>query len=153
MGLEKNYGEILSKAGYKLTKPRREIMKVLQENSAQHLSAEEIHNKLREKGSKVGLATVYRTVETFCEIGLLNSLSFDEARKRYELEDQEDHHHHLICLSCGYIVEFSDDLLKDFMASIEKKYNFKVTDHVLKYLGYCQQCQKNNSSNPTREEK
>ncbi len=127
-------------AKFKLTTPRRLIMEILLENEGDHLTAEDIHNRLREKGHQVGLATVYRTLELFCELDILSRLNFEDASSYYELEEQDQHHHHLICLSCNKIIEFSDELLEDFMESIVKKYGFEVTDHKIKYLGYCSDC-------------
>ncbi len=127
-------------ASYKLTGPRRKIMEVLLENEGAHLTAEDIHHLLRVKGNQVGLATVYRTLELFCELNILSQLNFEDSTSYYELEAKDQHHHHLICLSCNKIIEFSDEMLENFMKSIEGQYGFEVTEHKIKYLGYCSEC-------------
>ncbi len=127
-------------ASYKLTGPRRKIMEVLLENEGAHLTAEDIHHLLRVKGNQVGLATVYRTLELFCELNILSQLNFEDSTSYYELEAKDQHPHHLICLSCNKIIEFSDEMLENFMKSIEGQYGFEVTEHKIKYLGYCSEC-------------
>lgn len=132
---------VLMKAGHKMTIPRQEIMNVLLINKGKHLTAEDIYHQLREQGAQVGMATVYRTLELFCDLGILSALHFQDSVRHYELEiEEEDHHHHLICQSCGKIEEFSDELLQNFMGNVEERYGFTVTHHSIKYFGYCRDC-------------
>ncbi len=142
----------LVEENYKITQPRRIILKTLLELQEKHFTAEEVYSRLRQEGAGVGLATVYRTLEVLCKIGILNSLNLDEESRCYELEDVDDHHHHLICLGCGEIKEFSDEMIKDFMKHIEDEYNYKVTDHLLKYYGYCSKCRQAGEGNEGGEE-
>lgn len=134
------YEERMTEANFKLTSQRRLILKVLIEHMADHPSAEEIYKVVREQNPRVGLATVYRTLELFCELGILHELNFDNNCRRYELEQGERHHHHLICMKCGKIVEFSDYVLKDLEQYIQDEHKFEVTDHRIKFYGYCAEC-------------
>lgn len=136
------YEKLLSDKNFKLTFQRRLILKILLENDNKHLSADEIYQLVREKNPKVGLATVYRTVELLHELGILQELDFDDDCRRYEIDQGEEHHHHLICLQCGKIVEFNDHMLKDLEEHIHTYHHFNVVDHRIKFFGYCSDCQK-----------
>ena len=68
---------------------------------------------------------------------------FGDGRNRYELNDEEfaHFHHHLICVKCGKVSEFEDDMLETLESIIAKKLNFRTIDHQLKVYGYCSDCQ------------
>lgn len=91
------------------------------------------------------MATIYRTLDLFTELDLVKRLDFGDGRNRYELNDEEfaHFHHHLICVKCGHVAEFEDDMLETLESIIAKKLNFKTIDHQLKVYGYCGNCQKN----------
>jgi len=74
---------------------------------------------------------------------LLKRLDFGDGRNRYELNDEEfaHFHHHLICVKCGKVSEFEDDMLETLESIIAKKLNFRTIDHQLKVYGYCSDCQ------------
>lgn len=136
----REYEDRMTAKNFKLTSQRRLILKALLENMADHPSAEEVYQFVREQNPRVGLATVYRTLELFCELGILHELNFDNNCRRYELEQGDRHHHHLICLKCGKIVEFSDYVLQDLEGYIRSQHNFDVVDHRIKFYGYCSEC-------------
>lgn len=136
----------MAAANFKLTSQRRQILKVLLEKQEEHPSAEEVYQYVRSKNPRIGLATVYRTLELFSELGIVQELNFDNNCRRYELDQGESHHHHLICVDCGKIVEFSDYILKDLEKHIGEEYNFNVIDHRIKFYGYCPDCQNDKDS-------
>ncbi|WP_046159885.1 Fur family transcriptional regulator [Caldanaerobacter subterraneus] len=130
--------EKLKEKGFKLTTQRRVILDVIMENKNKHLSSEEIYDLVKRKYPEIGLATVYRTLQLFEELGLVYKLNFDEGRNRYELYQEDAHqHHHLICLKCGNVIEMEGDLLEDLEKLIEKTKNFEIVDHNAKFYGYC----------------
>lgn len=134
---------LLAAENYKLTSQRKQILKILLDNEGEHLSAEEVYNILQEKKSGIGLATVYRTLELFCELGIVRQIDFDEDRRRYELnQDNNIHHHHLVCFECGKVIEFNDQILEEFEEHLQDKYSFKVEEHQIKFYGYCEECKK-----------
>jgi Fur family ferric uptake transcriptional regulator len=135
-----NLKKILAANNYKLTSQRKKILKALLDNQGEHLSAEDIYGILKEDNPSIGLATVYRSLELFCELGLIQQLDFDEDRKRYEVEGKGKHHHHLVCLSCNKIIEFNDQILEEFEQDLQQEHNFKVTEHKMKFYGYCNNC-------------
>lgn len=136
--------EQLKEKGYKLTTQRRIILDVILENQGKHLSPEEIYEKVRGKYPEIGLATVYRTLQLFEELNIIYKLNFNDGCSRYELNTNSgDHqHHHLICLSCGKVIEVQLDLLETLEEEIEKSGEFKIVDHNLKFFGYCKDCKK-----------
>lgn len=129
---------------YKLTPQRQIILQVFIDNRDKHLSAEDVHNIVRQQSNDIGLATVYRTLELLSELDILQKMDFGDGRSRYEINetDTPHHHHHLICLSCGKVIEFEDDLLEDLENVIAKSSNFTIIDHQVKFYGYCQECRK-----------
>ena len=140
-----NLREILSKNHYKVTPQRKEIVRIFCENAnpQHHLSAEEIYDILLGKGFDFGLATVYRSVELLNTLGILSRIDFGDGRARYELagENPKKHnHHHLLCLNCKKVIEFEEDLLDDLEKIIEKKSDFKIENHEVKFFGYCSEC-------------
>lgn len=131
----------LNEKDYKLTSQRRVILKALLENGEGHLSAEDVYNLVKLKNPEIGLATVYRTLELLAEMEVLQKMNFGDGRSRYELNEGEvHHHHHLICLNCGLVTEFTDDLLETLEEAIASKSGFKIVDHDLKFYGLCQKC-------------
>jgi len=126
---------------YKLTAQRRDILDVLIDNSGKHYSAEELYAEVKKINPDIGLATVYRTLELMCQLGIAHQLDFDSNYKRYELSLEGEHHHHLICVECGKIVEFTDEDMEDFEKRLEKDYDFRIIDHNIKVFGYCKECQ------------
>ena len=89
-----NIVSLLKEKGFRVTKPRLEIIKVL---SNYPLSAEEIHDALDKKNIRVDLASVYRSLELFVKMSVVYSIELGEGKKRYELVNKNYHHHHLIC--------------------------------------------------------
>ena len=85
------------------------------------------------------MATVYRTLELLSKEKIINQLNFEEGYCRYELESQA-HHHHLVCLKCGKITEFNDQLLEKMEEALAAEHEFQIVGHLLKFYGYCVQC-------------
>lgn len=136
--------EDLKKKGYKLTPQRRAIVDTIIENEGQHLTAEEIYDKVKKNCPEIGLATVYRTITLLEELGIISRLDLNDGCSRYEImHSNETHrHHHLICNNCNKVFEVQDDLLDGLENQIEKQYKFKILDHSVKFYGMCYECQK-----------
>jgi len=138
---EDNIKKKLDMHKYKLTEQRATVLEVMVECKGKHLSAEEVFNRARKILPNIGIATVYRTLESLSAIGILYKNMFDEGKYRYELYNDNDYHyhHHLICLNCGKIMEVEDDFLNNLEQYIELQ-GFKIVDHDLKFYGYCPDC-------------
>lgn len=137
-----DFKEKLKEKGCKLTMQRRSVLDVFLAHSNEHLSTEEIYDKVKANFPEIGLATVYRTVQLFEEIGIVDRLNFDDGCSRFELcsENTLHHHHHLICEECNKVFEVEKDLLDEVEKDIEKKYQFKVHDHNVIFYGICKDC-------------
>jgi Fur family ferric uptake transcriptional regulator len=101
--------DLLDKKGLKITTQRKIVFDVLTENEEEHLSPEEIYELIKDKNPTIGIATIYRTLQLFEDIGLVIKLNFDDGCSRYELLlphiNEVHQHHHLVCKKCGKIIE------------------------------------------------
>lgn len=100
---------------------------------------------MKDEYPKMGLATVYRTLQLLYEIQLIDRIHFNDGCIRYEIGhifdgDSKHSHHHLICRTCGRVMPFEDDFLEDLEAQIEADTGFHVLDHELKFYGQCKEC-------------
>ncbi len=128
--------------GTKRLTPQRElVIRIFAEHPGEHLSAEEVHQLVKSRFQDIGLATVYRSLELLTDLDILTRISFDDGRARYEFNQEETHHHHhLVCVECGHVDEYGEDLLDPLEARILKDRGFHVLDHELKFYGLCQRC-------------
>lgn len=129
----------LRKAGLKVTLPRIKILKLLETSKKRHISAEEIYKSLVAQEEDVGLATVYRVLTQFEEAGLVVRHRFDGEHSVFELQ-QDVHHDHLVCVDCGYVAEFVDDIIEKRQKEIAATKGFELTDHELTLYGICEKC-------------
>ena len=132
----------LKEKGYKLTPQRRAIVDMIIRNEGSHLTTEELYDLVKEECPEIGLATVYRTVQLLEEMGVVCKLDLNDGCSRYELiHDHENHqHHHLICNNCGKVIEVEEDLLEGLENDIQKKYDFVIKNHSVKFYGTCSDC-------------
>ena len=130
----------LRRAGLKVTLPRFKILKILESADPHHMSAENVYRKLVEMGEDVGLATVYRVLTQFETAGLVKRHNFGSGHSVFEM-DQGGHHDHLVCINCGKVEEFIDEIIESRQEAISKKSKFKMTDHSLTIYGICQPCE------------
>ncbi|XOB62485.1 Fur family transcriptional regulator [Campylobacterota bacterium DY0563] len=136
----KNFKEHISKLGYKNTIQKDYILKVMY-YSNDHLSAEEIAQKIqKEFNLDIGIATVYRSLNFFEEMDLIKSLDVGDGVRRFEFKTEHEHHDHMVCIKCGKIIEFSDDLIELNQIKIAEKNGFALKDHIMTIYGICQQC-------------
>lgn len=130
----------LKDAGLKITTPRLKILQILEQSQKHHLSAEDVYKGLLDLGEDVGLATVYRVLAQFDSVGLVKRHNFEGGYSVYELSEG-DHHDHLVCLSCGRVEEFVDEIIEQRQKMIAEHASFKMTDHALNIYGICLPCQ------------
>jgi len=130
----------LKKAGLKVTLPRLKILHILEQAKEHHFSAEDIYRLLLESGEDIGLATVYRVLTQFEEAGLVIRHHFEGGQSVFEM-DHGTHHDHLVCVKCGRVEEFVDQLIETRQEEIAKKAGYLITDHSLNIYGICKSCQ------------
>ncbi len=145
---QEQFKNLLKQNGLKVTSQRVAILEVLDSRPGKHLTAEEIYDYVREKYPEIGIATVYRTIQVLSELNLIDKLNLDDGYVRYEIskgskEETSHHHHHLICVNCGSVFAFQDDLLETLEERIMDTMGFCVVDHEVKLYGHCSACQAN----------
>ena len=139
------FQKLLKEKGLKMTRQRLVVLEVLAENPEQHLTAEDIYERVKVENPDIGLATVYRTVQLLLELELIDRINLDDGFVRYEIGDMEKkrlhhRHHHLICLKCGRVSAFQEDMLEALETGVKQALGFQVVDHEVKLYGYCKDC-------------
>lgn len=136
MSLESNN---LRKAGLKVTLPRMKILEILEVSSTRHMSAEDVYKALLDSGEEIGLATVYRVLTQFETAGLVNRHHFEGGHSVFEL-NQGGHHDHILCVKCGRVDEFVDEVIEQRQKAIAGDKGYEMTDHSLYIYGICPNC-------------
>ena len=129
----------LKKAGLKVTLPRMKILELLEASKTRHQTAEDIYKALLDAGAEIGLATVYRVLTQFESAGLVNRHHFEGGQAVFELNEGK-HHDHLVCVKCGKVIEFMDNLIEERQKKIAEDKGFKITEHSLILYGHCKSC-------------
>lgn len=128
----------LKTAGLRITSQRSLIMDIIHRG---HLDADEIYRQARQKDSHLSLSTVYRSLQAFKKLGLVEELHFDDTHHHYEVKPA-DEHHHLVCLGCGKVIEFRHPLSRYLKRSIPESRNFDITETEIRMAGYCAECRR-----------
>lgn len=131
----------LKSAGLKATFPRLKILDIFRRADPRHQSAEDVYRTLVSEDVDIGLATVYRVLTQFEQAGILTRSQFDGTRAVFEINDG-DHHDHLICTSCGKVVEFSEADIEKRQHEIAKEHGFTLESHTMMLYGICSKCNK-----------
>ena len=126
----------LKRVGLKTTLPRLKILEILENSESTHLRPEDIFLALQEHEEEIGLATVYRVLTQLETAGLVKRHHFDEGQAMFEIETGT-HHDHLICIKCGKVVEFADEIIEENQKLIAQQEGFKITDHKMVLYGIC----------------
>jgi Fur family transcriptional regulator, ferric uptake regulator len=121
------------------TRQRTAILHALQEADS-FLSAQELYDALRDKGLRVGLTTVYRNLQMMADENEVDVVRREDGESIFRRCDADDHHHHLVCRSCGYTVELANDELETWARSFAKKHRFSEVTHDLELFGLCRAC-------------
>lgn len=134
----------LNDKGWRLTSQREVILRVFQNlPEGKHLSAEDLHNCLKEQGDFISLSTIYRTVKLMARMGILRELELAEGHKHYELNQPYPYyHHHLICVKCNKTIEFKSDSILKVGAKTAQKEGYHLLDCQLSIHAICPQCQR-----------
>lgn len=131
----------LKGAGLKVTLPRIKILSILESSKQRHMSAEDVYKALLDADEDVSVATVYRVLTQFEQAGLIMRHHFEGGHSVFELGDG-DHHDHMVCVTCGKVEEFFDEVIEKHQNEIAKKHGFSITDHNHYLYGVCSSCQK-----------
>jgi len=131
-----NNRRALNVTGLRVTNQRALILDIIRRG---HLDADEIYRQAREKQPRLSLSTVYRTLQVLKKLGLVEELHFDETHHHYEMKPSSEHHH-LVCLSCGKVVEFECPLSPKMRENIAQEKGFEITGVEIRMTGYCSEC-------------
>lgn len=127
-----------SEKGRRGTRQRRVLRECLEQADG-FLSAQDIHDRLRESGAKVALSTVYRTLQAMSEAGELDVLRTDDGEATYRMCGPQ-HHHHLVCRECGRTVEVSGRLVEEWAEQAAEENGFVQVTHQVELSGLCADC-------------
>jgi len=132
--------EVLREAGVKPGAARTAVIDAVADQRC-CLSAPAIHEEVRLRRPRVGLASVYRALQTLTELGLVHRVDLRSSGARYEpAEPSGDHHHHLVCGDCGKVEAFSDDRLENVIHNVSEAASFRVDEHDVVLRGRCEAC-------------
>lgn len=130
---------LLEGKGYRLTPQRLIILTALQK-SGDHISAEDVFKQVRRQYPTINISTIYRTLELLEKINLVTSTDLGDGTKQYHYIESSKHHH-LVCKSCGDIMELSGSHLQPLKDVLYKEYKFKTNLNHLVIYGLCRRCQ------------
>ena len=131
----------LQRVGLKATLPRLKILEFLENSKVRHMSAEDVYKALLDSGEEIGLATVYRVLTQFEAAGLVTRHHFEGGQSVFEI-DHGKHHDHILCVKCGKVDEFYDNVIEERQEKIAAEKGYSMTDHSLYIYGVCPKCQK-----------
>ena len=118
----------LAKNGLKLTRQREIILEAFLK--ADHITAEDLYRELsRKKKLQLGLATIYRTLNLLCEVGIAQERHFGNTKTLYDNVSRKSHHDHLICNQCGRITEFESPDIERLQEEIARKKRYVIESH------------------------
>src|SRR5205823_8985794 len=131
---------VLDDAGYRSGGARRSVVELLGRQNC-CLSAQEIFDRLRSARRPVGIASVYRTLETLAALRLVKRIDAGDGVARYERADPAgEHHHHLVCRDCGKVEAFSDPRLERAIGRVAGGLGYEVEEHEVVLTGACEDC-------------
>jgi len=136
----KSSNEMLRKKGYRLTPQRHMILSVIQE-ADEHLSIDQILERVQERNPYVSLSTIYRTLELLRELGLVRENHLPGEQPHYETAESTEHHH-LVCRRCRTIIHLEDNLLGNLHEQVQQQHAFHGLTLDLVAAGYCDACWK-----------
>ena len=140
MGSARN---ILDRSSQRVTSQRALLLGLLRHSSG-HVDADELYRQARKKNSRISLSTVYRNLQLFKKLGLVEEHHFDEEHHHYEVKSGTEHQH-LLCVNCGKVVEFACPLSQRFRRDIGKRYDFDITGVEVRMTGLCSSCRNKES--------
>jgi len=133
--------DALRERGYRAGVARRSVVELL---GAQNccLTAQEVFDRLRASGRRVGMASVYRILDQLAADGYVQRVELGEGIARYEPHHHDGalHHHHLVCDGCGKIEAFSDEELERAIRKLEGRTGYAVAGHDVVLRGACRDC-------------
>ena len=139
MKKEPNNNQTIQIQGHFLTTQRRLLLKLIRDAEG-HLDAKELYQRARARDESIGSATVYRSLNLFKELGIVDEIRLGKLRCYYEIK-QSPGHQHLICQGCGKVIEFQNIYFNKLVKAVQREHGFKITKAELYLEGYCPNCE------------
>jgi Fur family transcriptional regulator, ferric uptake regulator len=118
---------------------QRQLLLQLIRSADKHIDAKELYQRATREDEPISLATVYRNLHLFKELGLVDEMRLGQVRCYYEIK-QTPEHQHLVCRGCGKVIEFESPIIRELVDKVEREHGFNVTKAELYLEGYCEQC-------------
>ena len=135
------FRDFLADQGLKLTRERKALVREIF-STHYHFEADELLFRLKQRKVKISRATIYRTLDLLVKSGMVRRVHLGEDHYHYESVEPDSHHDHLVCTTCGSVIEFHDDALELRQHEICRTHRFEPTFHNLQILGVCSACRK-----------
>jgi Fur family ferric uptake transcriptional regulator len=126
----------ISDSGHRLTVARKRVAALIG-GQAGHFTAADLMDDARQRKVRVGRATLFRNLDLFTELGALERLDLPTGEHAYVACAPEQHHHHVVCRSCGKAVEVEDSGLQSVVEEIARRSGYAIETHRLELFGLC----------------
>jgi len=135
------FRSFISKKGLRNTPEREAIISEIF-SYHDHFDVDELYLRLRQKGSKISKASIYRNIPLIMECGLIKEVWLENGHMHYEHIYGHKHHCHMRCVRCGKVIEFVEKALEEIARRLSKENDFQVIDHRMDITGYCSDCKR-----------
>jgi Fur family ferric uptake transcriptional regulator len=134
-----NFKEDKTIHGHSMTAQRRLLLELLRDAEG-HIDAKELYRRASARDESISPATVYRSLNLFKELGLIDEIRLGKIRCYYEIK-QSPEHQHLVCQGCGKVIEFQNPYFQKLIKAVQRERGFKITKAELYLEGYCTECE------------
>jgi Fe2+ or Zn2+ uptake regulation protein len=125
--------------GHSMTAQRQLLLELLRD-ADEHIDAKELYRRASARDKSISPATVYRTLNLFKELGLVDEMRLGKVRCYYEIK-QSPEHQHLVCRGCGRVIEFQTSHFQKLVEAVRREHKFNITKAELYLEGYCPACE------------
>jgi len=139
MKKELNNSQTIQMQGHFQTAQRRLLLELIRDSEG-HLDAKELYQRARARDESIGPATVYRSLNLFKQLGLVDEMRLGKLHCYYEIK-QSPQHQHLLCQGCGKVIEFQNPYFNKLIKAVQREHGFKITKAELYLEGYCPNCE------------
>ena len=129
--------KLLKAKKFRITEPRKAIIELITEYP---VTTADILEKLKKKHIFIDIASVYRTIKILCDLQVIQKITFGDGKKRFELKNIGNPHHHLVCEKCGSIEDIILDMGEKLIEKIFEQSQFKINSHIIEFFGLCPTC-------------
>ena len=141
------FSKYLKERGLRMTHQRQKVVQSFLQTSG-HVSIDELHELVKRSDSRIGAATVFRTLKALTACGLAREVDLHDGRTRFEPQYKRPHHHHMVCVKCHSTIEFLSPELEQVQSRIVSNYGFNPVQHQVQIYGVCEECQNRIETHP-----